>query len=176
VAATGQMARFVIFGSFVTAKREPNDVDVVLLMEDAFDLAAVTGEAALVFDHGDTGALRGECLLEASLWRYWRGAGDVRILAGPPRGRPTGHRGDCWGGNMIASDGQLQTTLERIAWFQNQVNHLRKTETNPANFRAAVSGFLAEIDRMQLEVREYLSILPSQDLGRAEESVPGTHK
>jgi len=26
------------------------------------------------------------------------------------------------------------------------------------NHRAAASGFLAEIDRMQLEVREYLSI------------------
>jgi hypothetical protein len=77
---------------------------------------------------------------------------------------------------MITSDGQLQTTLERIAWFQNQVTHLRKTETNPENYRAAISGFLAEIDRMQLEVREYLSILPSQDPARAEESVPSTLK
>jgi hypothetical protein len=50
-ASTGQLARFVVFGSFVTAKAEPNDVDVVLLMEDAFDLASVTGEAALVFQH-----------------------------------------------------------------------------------------------------------------------------
>ena len=58
---------------------------------------------------------------------------------------------------MIANDQQLQTTLERIAWFQNQVAHLRKTETNPVNYRASVSGFLAEIDRMQLEVREYFS-------------------
>jgi predicted nucleotidyltransferase len=49
--STGQLARFVVFGSFVTAKADPNDVDVVLLMEDAFDLAAVTGEAALVFQH-----------------------------------------------------------------------------------------------------------------------------
>ena len=62
---------------------------------------------------------------------------------------------------MIADDQQLQTTLERIAWFQQQVAQLRKTETNPVNYRAAVSGFLAEIDRMQLEVREYLSSLPS---------------
>jgi len=61
---------------------------------------------------------------------------------------------------MITNDQQLQTTFERIAWFQNQVTHLRKTETNPVNYRAAVSGFLAEIDRMQLEVREYLSFLP----------------
>ena len=63
---------------------------------------------------------------------------------------------------MIANDQQLQTTLERIAWFQNQVAHLRKTETNPVNYRASVSGFLTEIDRMQLEVREYLSFLPAE--------------
>ena len=63
---------------------------------------------------------------------------------------------------MIANDQQLQTTLERIAWFQNQVAHLRKTETNPVNYRASVSGFLAEIDRMQLEVREYFSCLPPE--------------
>ena len=35
--ASGHLARFVVFGSFVTAKREPADVDVFLLMEDAFD-------------------------------------------------------------------------------------------------------------------------------------------
>ncbi len=68
---------------------------------------------------------------------------------------------------MIANDQQLQTTLERISWFQQQAAYLRKTETNPANYRAAVSGFLAEIDRMQLEVREYLSILPSTEAGAA---------
>lgn len=56
VASTGAMARFVVFGSFVTAKREPNDVDIVLLMEDAFDLASVTAEAAVVFDHMETQA------------------------------------------------------------------------------------------------------------------------
>jgi hypothetical protein len=34
---------------------------------------------------------------------------------------------------MIQNDEQLKTTLERIAWFQQQVAQLRKTETNPAN-------------------------------------------
>lgn len=63
---------------------------------------------------------------------------------------------------MIANDTQLQATLERIAWFQQQIVHLRKSETNAANFRASASGFLAEIDRMQLEVREYLSFLPTE--------------
>jgi hypothetical protein len=68
---------------------------------------------------------------------------------------------------MIANDRELQTTLERIAWFQQQVAHLRKTEANPVNYRAAVSSFLAEIDRMQLEVREYLSFLPTERVGAA---------
>lgn len=50
-ASTGQLARFVVFGSFVTAKTEPNDIDIILLMKDTFDLASVTGETALVFQH-----------------------------------------------------------------------------------------------------------------------------
>ncbi|MEX0704610.1 MAG: hypothetical protein WD069_21100 [Planctomycetales bacterium] len=68
---------------------------------------------------------------------------------------------------MIANDQELQTTLERIAWFQQQVAHLRRSETNPVNYRAAVSGFLAEIDRMQLDVREYFSVLPTEKAGAA---------
>ena len=44
-------AGFVVFGSFVTTKPEPNDVDVFLLMPDSFDADRVTGEARLLFDH-----------------------------------------------------------------------------------------------------------------------------
>ena len=51
VTSTGHLARFVVFGSFVTAKPEPNDVDLILIMDDRFDLASVTGEAALPFQH-----------------------------------------------------------------------------------------------------------------------------
>ena len=63
---------------------------------------------------------------------------------------------------MIRDDQELEATLERIRHFQAQLRHLRKTETNPTNYRLSASGFIAEIDRMQLEVREYLSLLPSQ--------------
>ena len=49
--STGQMARFVIFGSFVTTKPEPGDVDIFLLMEDTFDSNRVVGEVAIIFDH-----------------------------------------------------------------------------------------------------------------------------
>jgi len=63
---------------------------------------------------------------------------------------------------MITNDQELDATLERIRRFQAQLTHLRKTETNPANYRLAASGFLAELDRMQLEVREYLSLHPAE--------------
>jgi hypothetical protein len=49
--STGKVARFIVFGSFVTAKPAPGDVDVFLLMEDSFDADQVRGEAALIFDH-----------------------------------------------------------------------------------------------------------------------------
>ena len=49
--ATGHVSRFIVFGSFVTAKPEPNDVDLFLLMDDTFDLTQLTGEGRLVFDH-----------------------------------------------------------------------------------------------------------------------------
>jgi hypothetical protein len=63
---------------------------------------------------------------------------------------------------MIANDQELKVTVERIATFQRQVTYLRNIESNPVNYHAAVSGFLSEVDRMQLEVREYLSLHPRE--------------
>ena len=49
--AVGHVARFVVFGSFVTSKVEPNDIDVFLIMMDSFDAGDLSGEAMLLFDH-----------------------------------------------------------------------------------------------------------------------------
>lgn len=68
---------------------------------------------------------------------------------------------------MIPNDEQLKTTQDRIAWLQQQIAQLRRTDTKPANYHAASRGFLAEVDRMQLEVREYLSLHPSEVAGAA---------
>ena len=80
--STGQVARFVVFGSVITAKAEPKDVDIVLLMEDAFDLASVTGEAALVFQHREADARFGASVFwtrrsgaiggEQAMVEYWQ--------------------------------------------------------------------------------------------------------
>src|SRR4051812_10989953 len=49
--STGHLSRFIIFGSFVTKKTEPNDIDIFLLMEDTFDVQQTSSEARVVFDH-----------------------------------------------------------------------------------------------------------------------------
>lgn len=63
---------------------------------------------------------------------------------------------------MIRNDQELQVTLDRIAKFQEQLTTLRARETNPGNYHVSALGFIAEIDRMQLEVREYLSFHPAE--------------
>jgi len=63
---------------------------------------------------------------------------------------------------MIHSDQEFRTTLDRIAHFQAQVQRIREVKTSPANYHASTAGFLAELDRMNLEVREYLSAHPKE--------------
>jgi hypothetical protein len=48
---SGYVARAIVFGSFLSGKPEPGDVDLFLVMEDAFDLTALAGEGRLVFEH-----------------------------------------------------------------------------------------------------------------------------
>jgi hypothetical protein len=48
---TGATDRLIVFGSYVTAKAEPGDVDVVLVMRDDFDLAGCPTECQPLFDH-----------------------------------------------------------------------------------------------------------------------------
>lgn len=92
-AATGHLARFVIFGSFVTDKSAPNDVDVFLVMDDFFEGGALRGESALLFDHAAADVHFGASVFwvrrlaalggEQSMVEYWqakRGGGRRGII------------------------------------------------------------------------------------------------
>jgi hypothetical protein len=48
---TGHLQQFVIFGSYVTAQPNPNDIDLVLVMDDAFRLEECPVESRALFDH-----------------------------------------------------------------------------------------------------------------------------
>jgi len=68
---------------------------------------------------------------------------------------------------MLKNDQELEAILERIRYFQQQVEKLRQVETNPQNYRLSAGGYLAEIDRMNLQVREYLSLHPDESRNEA---------
>ena len=63
---------------------------------------------------------------------------------------------------MIQSNQELEVTLNRIERFQKRVEKLQEVETDPHNYKLSAGGFLAEIDRMNLEVTEYLSTHSSE--------------
>ena len=46
----------VIFGSFITAKPDPNDVDILLVMRDDFNWNVCTSEERKLFHHSQASA------------------------------------------------------------------------------------------------------------------------
>ncbi|MCA9159973.1 MAG: hypothetical protein KDA72_16685 [Planctomycetales bacterium] len=81
-ASTGHLARFVLYGSFVTEKACPNDVDVFLVMDDEFDGDELSAESSLLFDHAAADAHFGASVFwvrrptafggEQALVEYWQ--------------------------------------------------------------------------------------------------------
>ncbi|MDQ3754380.1 MAG: hypothetical protein M3371_06575 [Acidobacteriota bacterium] len=69
---TGKLERFVIFGSYVTAKLDPNDVDIILIMRDDFREHDYTEEVLPIFNH-----LRAQRELGASI--FWTRPGAVLL-------------------------------------------------------------------------------------------------
>ena len=63
---------------------------------------------------------------------------------------------------MISHDSKLQATLERVRQFQFQVANLLRVESSLENYRLSASGYLADLDRMTLEVRDYLWSHPTK--------------
>ena len=57
---------------------------------------------------------------------------------------------------MIHDDKELKTSQQRIAYFQDLLLQLRVKAT-PEEFSLVSSGYRAEIEKMQVEVLEYLT-------------------
>jgi predicted nucleotidyltransferase len=49
--ATGCLDRLIIFGSYVSDVSEPNDIDVILVMQNDFRSEDCPAESAVLFDH-----------------------------------------------------------------------------------------------------------------------------
>lgn len=62
---------------------------------------------------------------------------------------------------MIQNDTELQAAQERILRFERFLAEARKTEP-ASNYIALAEGYLSEIDKMQAEIRVYLSRVPER--------------
>jgi hypothetical protein len=72
VRRTGKLERFVIFGSYVTSKSTPNDIDIILIMRDDFHEEDYTEDVLPVFNHQ-----RAQSELGASV--FWTRSGAVLL-------------------------------------------------------------------------------------------------
>ncbi|HLM00138.1 MAG TPA: hypothetical protein VK400_03720 [Pyrinomonadaceae bacterium] len=63
---TNQVLRFIVYGSFITAKENPNDVDIFMLMEDGFNPDNVFGKNRLIFKHLTTQEYEGASIFWAT--------------------------------------------------------------------------------------------------------------
>lgn len=69
---TGKLERFVLFGSYVTSKSAPGDVDIILIMRDDFRESDYTEELLPLLDHQ-----RAQRELGASI--FWIRSGSILL-------------------------------------------------------------------------------------------------
>ena len=69
---TGKLERFVLFGSYVTIKAEPNDTDIILIMRDDFREEDYTEDLLPILDHQ-----RAQSELGASI--FWIRSGSILL-------------------------------------------------------------------------------------------------
>ena len=50
---TGQLKRSIIYGSYITNKPNPGDVDIFLVMEEGFEPDTLSDESRLIFVHDE---------------------------------------------------------------------------------------------------------------------------
>jgi hypothetical protein len=67
---------------------------------------------------------------------------------------------------MIRDDQELAVTQERIAYILRLLSELRLT-SRPEEFPLVVSGYRAEVERMQQEVLDYLTRHATQTTAKA---------
>ncbi|MGD0047508.1 MAG: hypothetical protein ABSE42_10850 [Bryobacteraceae bacterium] len=63
-AANGKLRRAFIWGSFVTAKPAPRDLDILLIMDEDFEVGGISAPAQAVFD-----SVRAKLLFESDV--FW---------------------------------------------------------------------------------------------------------
>jgi hypothetical protein len=154
-ASNGNLRRGLIWGSFVTAKPVPRDLDILLIMGDEFEVDGLAAPSQAVFD-----SVRAKLMFESDV--FW-----ARSSIGPElldlwldtcqtsRGfRKTRYRGT--GATVIQSDDQMLLAQQCVANLRRILLEARKVHSRQDYARMAES-ILLEVQQREREILEYLS-------------------
>jgi hypothetical protein len=153
--STGQLARVFLWGSFVTSKEVPNDLDVLLVMSPEFAVEAVSVQAQVLFDHVQSATpFPGGYLLDQSLHGS---TGTAPVVGHLPNGEGFHPARDCRGYRlMIANDQQLQLAQAAVENLQRVLLAARKVHS-PHEYRLMSAPILLELQQREQEILAYLS-------------------
>ncbi len=63
---------------------------------------------------------------------------------------------------MITNELELQGTQARIAFFYRIIANIRAQAASPEEYRLYSNSYLAELEKMNTEILEYLKLHPSE--------------
>ena len=134
-ASTGQLRRVFIWGSFVTIKPVPRDVDTLPIMDEDFEVERVPVPARVLFDSIHSKLLAGHLSDFQKLWktRYCR-----------------------TGVAMIQTDDQMLLAQQCIGNLRRVLLEARRVHSRQDYARLA-EPILLEIQAREREILEYLS-------------------
>jgi predicted nucleotidyltransferase len=159
-AINGKLRRAFVWGSFVTAKPAPKDVDILLVMDEDFEVDSISAPAQAVFD-----SVHAKLLFESDVFwgSIFHRARIARSLAGNlsdfEKLSETRYCGI--GARVIQTDEQMLLAQECVANLRRILLEARKVHSRRDYARMA-EPILLEVQQREQEILEYLS----RDLGQ----------
>jgi hypothetical protein len=129
-AATGKLRRVFVWGSLVTAKPAPRDLDILLIMDENFEVDQIAGPGQEVFD-----STRAKLLFESDI--FWRGIVELELP-------------------VIQTDEQMLLAQRCVGNLRAVLLEARKVHSRQDYTRMA-EPILLEIQQREQEILEYLS-------------------
>lgn len=154
-AGTGKLRRVFVWGSFVTTKPAPKDLDVLLIMNDDFEVERIADPVKAIFD-----SVRAKLLFESDVFwartsNWGRSPGALAPdLSNFQELSKTRYRGI--GVAVIQTDDQMLLAQECIGNLRKVLLEARKVHS-PQDYSRLAEPILLEIQQREQEILEYLS-------------------
>ncbi len=149
-----QLRRVFVWGSFVTAKPAPRDVDILLIMSEDFEVDRIFAPAQVVFD-----STRAKLLYESDVFWAWASIGDEVLdlwLDTYQTSRSFRKRGIVnW--SCRYSNRRPNAARATTRWQPSQNPHGGAQVHSREDYTRMAEPILLEIQQREQQILEYLS-------------------